>query len=451
MSDTSLLAKTIADLPNAPGVYMFKDAAGRILYVGKAINLRSRVRSYIGKDLALTRGMMLVEMVSLAVRVDHEATDSEIEAILLEANLIRKLKPKYNSLGKDDKSEHFIHVTWSEAYPRLHLVRGHEVESGAVVLAQAHGRRDRLFGPYRVAGGMASVMRVIRRIWPYRDCSPAKYSTYAALERGCLYHQLGLCPAPCIAAVSESDYRKMVNEIMLLLAGRKAWLVDRLERRMNRLARTQDYEGAAETRDRLFALTHLHTAARRGILRGFEDRRSALREGLTIEAYDLSHNQGDFAVGAMIRAIVPRTEKGYAVAETDLIKERYRRFKIRLAKGGDDYAMLAEVMARRLRRARNEPVAWSLPDLFLIDGGEGQLAVARDLVKAAGVQVPVAAVSKGPTRRNVDMHVRVPDRLRIPLTDGELSKVALRLREEAHRFVIHYYRSLHRRSLTPRG
>lgn len=439
---------TIAELPVSPGVYLFKNAAGRVLYVGKAINLRSRVRSYFADDTG--RGALIEEMVRLAKRVDVEPTDSEIEAILLEANLIRKLKPKYNSLGKDDKSAHFIHLTWSEPYPRLHLVRGRDIESGAVMLAKSGGRQDKLFGPYMVAGGMASIMRVIRRIWPYRDCSPTKYATYAKLGRGCLYYQLGRCPAPCANGVTETEYRKTVSEIVALLSGKKAWLVARLERQMETLARREDYEAAASVRDRLFALNHLHSVARRGIIRGFEDRRAALREGLTVEAYDCSHNQGEYAVGALIRAIVPRTDSGYAVADIDLRRERYRRFKIRLAKGGDDYAMLAEVLARRLRRARKEPQAWSLPDIILIDGGAGQLSVARQLVKGAGARVPVVAVAKGPTRRKADLYIRPADRTRIPLTDPELEKVALQLREEAHRYVIHYYRLLHRHALTPR-
>ena len=443
------LLATVAGLPAAPGVYFFKNTKGVVLYVGKAVNLRSRVRSYFADDTG--RGPMIEEMVAQATKIDVETTDSELEAILLEANLIKRLKPKYNSLGKDDKSEHYIHITWSEPYPRMHLVRGRDIESGAVVLRNAHGRRDRLFGPYHAAGGMASVMRVIRRIWPYRDCSDTKFSTYNRLGRGCLYYQLGRCPAPCIAAVTESEYRAMVSEIVALLSGKKAWLIERLEREMERLAKDEDYEGAALVRDRLFALSHLHMVARRGILRGFEDRRIALREGITIEAYDLSHNQGSYAVGALVRAIVPRTAKGYAVTETDLLKDRYRKFKIRVAKGGDDYAMLSEVLARRLRRARRDPDAWSLPDIFLIDGGAGQLTVARQLVKAAGVRVPVVAVAKGPTRRKVDIYVRPSDRTRIPLTDEELRVVALRLREEAHRFVIHYYRTLHRRSLTARS
>lgn len=443
------LLATINELPASPGVYLFKNSAGRVLYVGKAVNLRTRVRSYFADDTG--RGPLIEDMVQQAAKVDVSTTDSEIEAILLEARLIKKLKPKYNSLGKDDKSAHFIHITWSEPYPRIHLVRGHEVESGALVLARLNGRRDRLFGPYLAAGGMESVMRVIRRIWPYRDCSPAKFTTYAKLGRGCLYHQLGRCSAPCIKAVSQREYRATIQEIMALLSGKKAWLITKLERDMERLARREDYEAAATARDRLFALSHLHTVARRGILRGFEDRRVALREGLRVEAYDLSHNQGEFAVGAMIRAIVPRTDTGYAITEVDLLKDRYRRFKIKVAKGGDDLAMLAEVMTRRLRRARKEPQAWGLPDLFLIDGGSGQLSVARQLIKAAGVGVPVVAVAKGPTRRKVDLYIRPADRLRIPLTDDELKKVAQRLREEVHRFVIHYYRSLHRRALLTRS
>lgn len=447
MKEHALLAK-VNELPNSPGVYLFKDKAGRVLYVGKAINLRSRVRSYFANDTG--RGPLIEEMVELATKIDVEVTDSEIEAIILEANLIRKLKPKHNTHGKDDKSAYYIHITWSELYPQMHLVRGREVESGAVTMARANGRQDRLFGPYLAPGGMTIVMRTIRRIWPYRDCSPAKFATYEKMGRGCLFYQLGRCPAPCIKGVTPTEYRKNVGEIIALLSGKKARLVDSLEREMEKLSRKERYEEAVIVRDKLFALNHLHTMARRGILRGFEDQRAAWHEGMTVEVYDLSHNHGDFAVGAMIRAVVPRKENAYVVNEIDLQKERYRKFKIVLAKGGDDYAMLIEVLSRRLRRARREPEAWSLPDLFVVDGGAGQLTAARQVVKSFGLTVPVVAVAKGPTRKKVDLYVRPNDRARVPLTDDELTKVAGRLREEAHRFVIQYYRSLHLRTVRPR-
>lgn len=445
------LTESIQKLPNNPGVYLFKDKAGRILYVGKAINLKNRVKSYFNKDLAASRGQMLVEMVNQAARVDFEATDSEIEALILEANLIRRLKPKYNSAGKDDKSASFIKIDWSDRYPRIYLVRGKEVDTGSAKSDPKSKRQDKLFGPYMAAGSMKAALKTIRRIFPYRDCTAAKFQSYSNLGRGCLFHQLGRCPAPCIKAVSEKEYRQRVKDVVDFLEGKKVRLIKDIERDMRQASKLESYELAAELRDRLFALNHLHQLAHRGILQGFEDKHKEWQEGYIVEAYDISNIQGEMAVGSQVRARVPKVEGDYDIQNILFEKERYRSFRIRSVKTANDTAMLAEVLLRRLKRAKKEPIAWSLPDLIIVDGGKGQLSATRQVAKGLGIKTPIIAVAKGPTRKKTDLYINPNDRLKIILTTEELKKVALVLREEAHRFAISYYRNLHRKRLLTTG
>lgn len=429
-----------------PGVYQFVDAGGVVLYVGKALSLRDRTRSYFADDTG--RGPAIEEMVSLATDLRVIPTDSEIEAIILEANLIKKLKPKYNVIGKDDRSSWYIVMT-NEDLPRVHLARAQEIPSlkkGRGV----YGRGARFYGPYHGVGNMRAALRSLRRIWPHRDCSEAKLTRYQKLGRPCLFGQIGLCPAPCVNPAKAQDCQRNSRQLAAFLSGRKQGLIEELRGEMETFARREEYERAATARDRLFALEHMKQLVNRGLLEGFAERRERLKDGLTVEAYDISNIQGDYAVGVLVRAIIPRDARGVPLAkpsEIVLTKERYRKFRIRWVKGANDPEMLAETLTRRFRRALKEPIGWSLPDLILVDGGTTQLTAARQAAKGLGITTPIVAVAKGPTRKKVDLHVRPADAARIPLDQNGLSAVALLLREEAHRYAISYYRKLHRRAL----
>jgi len=442
---THPLRKKIADFPTAPGVYQFVGADGAVLYVGKALNLRDRVRSYFANDTG--RGPAIEEMVALATDLRVISTDSEIEAIILESNLIRKLKPKYNVIGKDDRSSWFIVMT-SEDVPRVHLVRAQEVP----VLRSAkglYGRGAKYFGPYHGVGNMPSVIRALRRIWPHRDCSLVKFERYQKLNRPCLFGQIGLCPAPCVNPSTVDECRRNGRQLASFLSGRKQGLIDELRTEMELFAKREEYEQASVARDRLFALEHMKQLVNRGLLEGFAERRERLKDGLVVEAYDISNIQGEYAVGVLVRAIIPRDHRGILLAKPNMItltKERYRKFRIKWVVGANDPEMLAEVLTRRFRRALREPIGWSLPDLILVDGGTTQLAAVRQVAKTAGVTTPIVAVAKGPTRKKVDLHIRPADESRLPLNRDALSVTALMLREEAHRFAISYYRKVHRRA-----
>lgn len=442
------LKDRLVDLPILPGVYQFISGEGVVLYVGKALNLRDRVRSYFANDTG--RGPAIEEMVWQATDVRVIPTDSELEAIILESSLIKKLKPKYNVLGKDDRSAYYIVIN-REEIPRVYLVRGQDVESQQLRGRSAAG--GRLFGPYYGVRNMRSVLKALRRIWPHRDCTPTKFARYEALGRGCLFGQIGLCPAPCVDEGVVEDHRKNVRQLTAFLAGRKRGLIEELRAEMEELATRERFEQAAVLRDRLFALEHMRQLVSRGLLEGFAERRERLRDGITVEAYDISNIQGEHAVGVLVRAVLPRDAQGRALAgpaDIVLTRERYRKFKIKWVEGANDPQMLAEVLTRRFRRALREPVGWSLPDLVIVDGGTTQLAAARQAAKGYGVKTPIIAVSKGPTRKKVDLHVRPADEGRLPLTYSALQSVALLLREEAHRYAISYYRTLHRRAVIPR-
>ena len=440
------LRNKLADLPAVPGVYQFIDAAGTVLYVGKALSLRDRTRSYFADDTG--RGPAIEEMVSLAVDLRVIPTDSEIEAIILESNLIKKLKPKYNVVGKDDRSSWYIVMTNEDA-PRVHLTRAQEVSA----LRQAggvYGRGAKFYGPYHGVGNMRSVLRSLRRIWPHRDCGDVKLARYQKLGRPCLFGQIGLCPAPCVHPEKTTDCQRHTRQLAAFLAGRKQGLIEELRGEMETYARREEYERAAVARDRLFALEHMKQLVNRGLLEGFAERRERLKDGLVVEAYDISNIQGEYAVGVMVRAVIPRDHRGILIAKPNeivLTKERYRKFRIKWVTGANDPEMLAETLTRRFRRALKEPIGWSLPDLVLVDGGTTQLASARQAAKGLGITTPIVAVAKGPTRKKVDLHVRPADVARLPLDNNELAVVALLLREEAHRYAISYYRALHRRSL----
>jgi len=448
------LAKFVKPLSSNPGVYIFRNKAGKVLYVGKAVKLKERVKSYADPK---ERGPKILRMMQQASTVKVEETDSEIEAIILEANIIRKLKPPYNTLGKDDKSANYIKITWSEEYPRVQLLRGRVIESGQDKKTNEKSKKqDKIFGPY-VAIGMCDVLRIIRKIWPHRDCGQSKFNSYKKLRRGCLFAQIGLCDAPCIENISAKEYRQQIKQIVDFLSGKKVKVIEAMKRDMEAAAMLERYEKAAKLRDRVSALEHLKEFVGRGILRGFEENKEKIRQGIKVEAYDISNMQGDYAVGVMVSASIISQEDKIMPADVVFTKENYKKFKIKTVKGTNDVAMLDEVLRRRFSRARVSRAAalgaergmgeWELPDLIILDGGEGQLSRVRATAKGMGIKVPIIAVSKGQTRKRVDLHMRAQDKIKIKYSNRQLKKIALTMREEAHRFAISYYRKTHRRSL----
>ncbi len=440
-------------LPDAPGVYFFLGKNKEVLYIGKATSLRSRVRSYFASDLMQTRGPLLVSMLEKAVSIDWRETDSVLEALILEANLIRTHKPKHNTDLKDDKSFNHVVIT-DEDFPRVLLVRGKELasygtskSSGApkssvedlVTPAPSRLRMHpqtshayaHVFGPFPHGAQLKEALRIIRKIFPYRDtCTP--YADKSAevsppRPRGglsssrnackpCFNAHIGLCPGVCSGAISKTDYRKIIRRIVLLFQGKKSVLVTSLERDMKRAAKLEHFEEAASLRGQLFALNHIQDVS---LIKDEYRRPSADSHSNTrIEAYDAAHLQGSAAVGVM------------TVVEDGLAsKAEYRKFILRATKPGDDAGALREILSRRLGHDE-----WPLPRLIVVDGSKAQLNAAASVLAERGIGIPLVGVVKDEKHRPRSIE---GDKT---IISGRESDILL-ANAEAHRYAITFHRN----------
>ncbi len=418
----------ISKLPDAPGVYFFRGERQKILYVGKATSLKSRVKSYFSKDLAETRGPLITELMQKARSVTFEKTDSVLEALILEAHYIKKYQPPYNTLAKDDKSFNYVIVT-KEDFPRVLVVRGKE-------LVECISKKDikYQFGPFPHGLSLKEAMRLIRKIFPYRDtCTPASGSVKIIRRRAsqkiikhrvfdkdsstpCFNAQIGLCPGVCSGMVTRAEYAKTIRNIKLLFEGKKKALVRQLARDMKGYAKAQAFEKAAEARRQIFALEHIQDVALiKRELKLPEYGRGSYR----IEAYDVAHISGTGTVG-----VFTVVEDGYAK------KSDYRMFRIRRAVRGSDTGALVEVLERRLMHPE-----WPLPKLIAVDGGVAQKNAAERVLSSAGVLIPVVAVVKDERHRPREI-----------LGEGrekhERERGILLANSEAHRFAVTYHRKI---------
>ncbi|TAK97069.1 hypothetical protein EPO05_00185 [Patescibacteria group bacterium] len=422
------LAQQVVTFPAAPGVYLFKDGQRRVLYVGKATNLRARVRSYLsGRD---ERGERIINMVALAHTVDFMKTDSVLEALILEANLIKKYQPKYNVDLKDDKSFSYFVITRApkqglvrgaakEKFPRVLIMRGSELEKNRDII-------QRQFGPYTSKRHMEVALGLIRRIFPF-------HSLKQATEKGCLDFQLGRCPGPYAGVITRTDYLKNIRGIRMILEGKKRGLVKKLEQEMKALSKAHEFEKAAVVRNKVFALQHIRDIA---LISNDELRVLSFRlRDLRIEAYDMSNISGKNAVGGMVV---------FRGSEPD--KAQYRKFKIKTVAGNDDVAMMREVLVRRFGND------WPRPDLIILDGGQGHLNMGAQVLREFGLEIPMVAVAKGPTRKisNAELLIskQIPitkfsDGLKNLLQDKNFLK---HITDEAHRFAIQYHRKVRKQS-----
>src|SRR3989344_516420 len=279
-------------LPDQPGVYFFRKGKS-VLYIGKATNLRDRVKSYFGKDLRETRGPKLVKMLEEATGLDFKTTDSVLEALILEAALIKKHQPSANSAEKDDKSFNYVVIT-KEDFPRILVVRCKN-------LPELTEQVRETFGPFPHGQELREALKIIRRIFPYRDkCFPSGFpsgSTAGKVER-CFNAQIGLCPGVCSGEMSKSEYAKVVRSVVLMFKGRKGEIFKGLRKHMKQEAKLQNFEKAKELRNKIFALTHINDVAL--MKRNLEARRlseSGSDNCVRIEAYDVAHISGINAVG----------------------------------------------------------------------------------------------------------------------------------------------------------
>ncbi len=399
-------------LPKTPGVYFFKKGR-HILYIGKATSLRDRVRSYFGKDLIDTRGPFLVGMVFNADRVSFKTTDSVLEALLLEVDLIKKHQPHYNTAEKDDKSHNCVVIT-AEEFPQLLVVRKRELESPSFSKSR-NFVTGTVFGPFPHGAQLKEALHIIRRIFPYRDekCKPHQ-------GRPCFNRQLGLCPGVCTGEISAAEYRKIVRNIKLLFEGKKGAIIRQLRQEMKATAKAQEFERAGAAKRTIFALEHIHDIAL--MKRNLEA--SAGDAPFRIEAYDVAHLGGSGMVGALT-----------VVRDGEPDRSEYRKFALKTVTGANEPASLREILSRRLNHAE-----WPTPDLIVVDGNEVQKDAAEKVLAERHRAVPVVAVVKD--SRHKARHI-------IGRSDlVKKHKAAILLANlESHRFAVAY----HRKKIRARG
>jgi len=402
-------------LPDVPGIYIFRDSKRKILYVGKATSLKSRVRSYFNTGIDKSRGALIVKMLEEAKSVEWEVTDSVLEALILEANLIKKHQPIYNSREKDNKSFNYLVIT-NEDFPRVLIVRGRE-------LFASWKEKDMkyVFGPFAQGGALKEGLTVVRKIFPFRDkCEPCPRGPLGHREcKPCFNKQIGLCPGVCSGEASKTEYGKIIVSIKLLFEGKKGSLIKKLEQEMKKLAKEEKFEKAGDIKRQIFALTHIKETS----LLGSEYKVSSGGENGRLEAYDVAHISETARVGVMT-----------VVEEGSAKKADYRKFNIKTEKQGD-IAALEEILRRRFEH--NE---WTSPSLLVIDGGVAQKNAALRVLAEFGYQIPVVNVVKNERHKAGKL---VGNSALIEKWQKEI----LLANDEAHRFAINFHRQKRRKSL----
>ncbi|MDD4909246.1 MAG: excinuclease ABC subunit UvrC [Candidatus Omnitrophica bacterium] len=401
----------IKKAPDSPGVYLMKDAQGGIVYVGKAVSLKKRLASYFTPPYNAKTEAML----SNAARVDLVGARTEAEALLLEARLIKQYRPKYNISLKDDKSYPFVKIT-KEKFPSIFICRGRK-DDGATYL-----------GPFTSAKLLRQALKTARSVFGFRDCAcriPSKKPS--------LYYRLGLCPGPCIGAISEKEYRNVVKNVRMFLEGRYEDVVRKLSAKMRELSRQQRFEQAALVRDKINALGAVSPGT--GLLSEHKKEIGELKDLLglklmprSIEAFDISNISSTAAVGSMVSFYEGLPDK-----------DNYRRFKIKGVSGIDDYAMMREVVRRRCERLMKEGKEY--PDLIVIDGGIGHLNSAVSVLEELRLNIPVISIAKQEEKIYVKGRTGPLD-LNL---DSPAMHLIQRIRNEAHRFALKYHRFLRKK------
>ena len=429
------ISKLIKKLPDAPGVYFFrrgKGSRGEILYIGKATSLRDRVRSYFAGDISETRGPLISKMLSEFDDISFQQTDSVLEALILEANLIKKFQPPANIKEKDNRSWNFVVIT-NENFPRVLVVRGrellqNEMSKGILDTENKMSKRHfdtntkiaHKFGPFTNGVQLKIALKIVRKIFPYRDkCVPASELKPNQKIKSCFNRQLGLCPGVCTGEISEKDYKKIIRNIVLFFEGNKKQLLKNLQKEMKDCAKNRQFEKASEIKHKIFALGHIQDVA---LIKENEMSKRhfdiSSEKNFRIESYDIAHMSGQNMVGVMT-----------VVENGEPKKSDYRKFKIRGQTGSNDTKTLAEILTRRLAH-----IEWQVADLLVVDGGVAQKNAMEKVLRENRLDTPVVSVVKDEQHR--------PKQI---LGDKKWlvhEREILLSNSEAHRFAISFHKKL---------
>ena len=426
-------AEKVKLFPTSPGVYLLKDAQGRVIYVGKAKNLRNRASHYFTKIAAAEE--RTADLVKLICDIDFVACDSDVDALLMEARLIKDVQPRFNVVQKDDKSFPYLQIRTREDFPRVEFTRS------------PRRRGVKLYGPFTSAKSLRIAMQVLQRIFKFRTCTLDIKADDQRWRwfRPCILHSIRQCTAPCNFRVTKEDYRRQIRNLRYVLEGKKERLLARMDKEMQQASAELLFEKAARIRDEIESLKKLslrgevdkdvqpkvfYIEPKKGLI-GLRKVLGLAQTPRTIEGMDIAHLGGDETVASLVSFIdgLP-------------FKPNYRRFRIKSVEGVDDFASIREVVTRRFRRlAREEEV---FPDILLIDGGKGQLNAALDAFRLIGIEPP-CLISLAKQEEEI-YRPGEAEPLRLSRHAAAL-RLLQYVRDEAHRFAQHYHHILRRKKL----
>ncbi|MBI1971289.1 MAG: GIY-YIG nuclease family protein [Candidatus Wildermuthbacteria bacterium] len=417
--------ENLEKLPKDPGVYALAGPE-EILYIGKAQNIKERVKNHFSQSSY--RDHLFRDKVK---RVGYIPTQSDIDALLLESSLIKKLQPKYNVMWRDDKGYFYVGIT-KEPLPRVfisHQIRNKSPNTKYQIL------NTRYIGPFVDGRALRQVLRMLRRAFPF-------YTQTKHSAKPCQWCHLGLCPGP---NPDKQEYKKNIAYVAAVFAGKRKSVARNIEKAMNLAAQAQNFEKAAQLRDQLFALERIvsHTPIVLPLLQhNYHDAQKTLQSIfktkkpiVRIEAYDISNIQGQEATGSMVTFLGGKPAKAW-----------YRKFKIRISGKPNDFAMMQELVSRRLKHRE-----WPYPDLMVIDGGKPQLSATLEALHKSAIRNPQFAIVALAKRHN---ELFLPSETKpIPLKTlpRNIQNLILHIRDEAHRFAISYHRKLRKIDLLGRA
>ncbi len=425
-------AEKVRTFPTTPGVYLMKDISGRVIYIGKAKNLRSRAGSYFLK--AATEDLRTADWIGDIADIDFVGCDSEVDALLTEARLVKDIQPKNNRDLKDDKSFPYLMISTREDFPRVEITR------------EPKQKGVKLYGPFTSAGALRGAIQVLQRIFKFRTCSlditenDEKWRWF----RPCLLASIQQCTAPCNLRISKADYRRDVKRLITFLDGGKTKLMREMNAEMLEASKTLKFERAAALRDEIQMLERLdergdlETNAQPEVFyidpkKGLTGLRKVLALAETprvIEGVDIAHLGGGETVASLVQFIdgLP-------------FKPGYRRFRIRDVDGIDDFRSIYEVVSRRFRRLADDQ--GTFPDILLIDGGKGQLNAALAAFRDQEL-TPPTLISLA--KRDEEIF-RPGESEPIKLSRNSFALRLLQyVRDESHRFAQHYHHLLRNKS-----